>query len=290
MGGTVGGIRLFSSALALAAAALGAGCSGLNYSSAPGPGDPLVSAEDLALQTAGVSLVRAADYQVLRATGTINAGVTQYRTLLGIQNLNTAGEQPAGRREINWDGASAALTNVDTFPKDFFNVKSPRGVLFSTNGTGFRVSDNGYADLNTDYTGEFKAFSPSRLFIAAGSNTMDVTFVVAGSNTPALVTGFGAVFADVGHSAHSTITYYDANGVALYTATAPVRSDATGLSFAGVVFDSPKVAHVRIVSGDAPLSATTVDLSHGSGKLDLVALDDFIYGEPHARAQAAGAQ
>ena len=153
-------IRLFSSTLAIAAAVLGAGCSGLDYSSGPGsgPGDPLVSAEDLALQATGMSLVRLADYQVLRATGTINAGVTQYRTLLGIQNLNTAGEQPAGRREINWDGASAALTNVDTFPKDFFNVKSPRGVLFSTNGAGFRVSDNGYTDLNADYTGELRPF------------------------------------------------------------------------------------------------------------------------------------
>jgi hypothetical protein len=208
MGGTNRAIRLFSSALAMAAAALGAGCSGLDYSSGPtsGGGDPLVSAEDLALQTTGVSLARIGDYQVLRATGTINAGVTQYRALLGIQNLNTAGEQPAGRREINWDGASAALTNVDTFPKDFFNVKSPRGVLFSTNGTGFRVSD------------------------------------------------------------------------------------ATGLSFVGVAFDSPKVSRVRIVSGDAALSATAVDLSHGTGKVDLVALDDFIYGEPHARVQAAGAR
>ena len=288
MGGTSKAIRVFSSALAMAA--LSAGCSGLDYSSSPGSGDPLVSSEDLALQATGVSLTRIGDYQVLRATGTINAGVTQYRTLLGIQNLNTAGEQPAGRREINWDGASAALTNVDTFPKDFFNVKSPRGVLFSTNGTGFRVSDNGYTDLNAGYTGEFNTFSPARLFIAAGSNSMDVTFVVAGSNTPALVTGFGAVFADVGHSGHSTIIYYDANGVALYTATAPVRSDANGLSFVGVVFDQAKVAHVRIISGDAPLSATAIDISHTGGKVDLVALDDFIYGEPHARAQAAGAQ
>lgn len=56
------------------------------------------------------------------------------------------------------------------------------------------------------------------------------------------------------------------------------------------MFDSPKVAHVRIIAGDAPLSATTVDLAHGAGKLDLVALDDFISGEPHAWAQPAGGQ
>jgi hypothetical protein len=42
------------------------------------------------------------------------------------------------------------------------------------------------------------------------------------------------------------------------------------------------VARVRIVLGDAPLSATAIDLSHAGGKVDLVALDDFIYGEPHA--------
>ncbi len=59
-----------------------------------------------------------------------------------------AGEQPdaqhpGGRREINWDGVPAAFTNNDLFPGNFFNVNSPRGVLFTTDGSGFRISNNG---------------------------------------------------------------------------------------------------------------------------------------------------
>jgi hypothetical protein len=112
---------------------------------------------------------------------------------------------------------------------------------------------------------------------------MDVNFVVAGSNTPAQVTSFGAVFGDVNRSGSSVIQYYDAAGNLLLTATAPVKADSAGVSFVGAVFDSPVVARVRIVAGELPLSATAIDIMRaGGGKLDLVVLDDFIYGEPHA--------
>jgi hypothetical protein len=262
---------------ALVIAAFVVGCS-----NSTGPTDRVVSTEDIALMTAGTSLVRQGDHQILRATGAITGGVTQYRTLLGALNANTAGEQPAGRREINWDGVPAAVTNVDNFPGNFFNVNSPRGVLFTTPGSGFRISDNGYTDVRADFTGEFNTFSPAKLFVAVGSTTMDVNFVVAGSNTPALVTGFGTVFCDVNRSGKSTIEFYNAAGTLLLSVPGPVKADAAGLSFAGAVFDSPVVARVRIISGEAPLNSTSIDLGKSGGKLDLVALDDFIYGEPHA--------
>ena len=136
--------------------------------------------------------------QIVSATGDITAAVNQYRALLGTLNPNVAGEQPGGRREINWDGVPAAFTNNDLFPGNFFNVNSPRGVLFTTPGSAFRISDNGYVDVNADYAGEFNVFSAPKLFAARGSTITDVQFVVAGSNTPALVSGFGSVFADVG--------------------------------------------------------------------------------------------
>lgn len=263
-------------------AALVAGCStDYNSSTSPTP-DPIISAEDLALATIGTTVVRQGDYQVLRTTGNITTGVTQFRTLLGALNPNTAGEQTAGRREVNWDGVPAAFTNVDTFPATFFNINSPRGVVFATSGTGFRVSNDGYTDVRADFAGEFNVFSPTKLFISVGSTTMDVNFVVAGSNTPARVTGFGSVFADVGRSGKTTIQYFDAAGKLLASVAAPTGSDATGLSFVGAVFDSPIVARVRIIAGESPLSATAIDIAHGSGKPDLVVMDDFIYGEPHA--------
>jgi hypothetical protein len=198
-----------------------------------------------------------------------------------VLNPNVPGEQPAGRREVNWDGVGAANTNNEAFPGNFFNVNSPRGVLFSTPSGLFRISNNGYIDINPNYAGEFNVFSPPRLFVARGSTITDVNFVVAGSNTPATVTGFGSVFADVGRAHSTRIEFYDVNGNRLLTIAAPRRSDDKGLSFAGAVFPSPVVARVRVISGDTPIGPD--DNVHGAGKKDdVVAMDDFIYGEPHA--------
>ena len=221
--------------------------------------------------------------QVVSATGDITAAVNEYRDLLGALNPNLAGEQPGGRREVNWDGVPAQFTNNDLFPGNFFNVNSPRGILFTTNGSGFRISADGYTDVNPSYAGEFNTFSPFKLFVATGSTTIDVQFVVAGSNTPALVTGFGSVFEDVGRAQSTTIEYFGANGKRLMKVAAPRRSDEKGLSFVGVKFESGIVARVRITVGDTPLSPSVTDNVKGKGpKRDLVATDDFIYGEPRA--------
>jgi hypothetical protein len=223
------------------------------------------------------------DAQVVRATGDITAAVNEYRTLLGTLNPNVAGEQPGGRREINWDGVPAAFTNNDLFPGNFFNVNSPRGVVFTTDGSAFRITNNGFVDVNPDYAGEFNVFSPPKLFVARGSTITDVQFFIAGSQTPALVTGFGSVFADVGRSHSTRIEYFDARGRRLLMVEAPRRSDDKGLSFAGAVFDAPVVARVRITSGNTPIDPDAEDNVKGRGrKHDIVAMDDFIYGEPRA--------
>jgi len=146
----------------------------------------------------------------------------------------------------------ATLTNNDAFPGDFFNTVSPRGVLLTTEGQLFRISDIGFIDVNPSYAQEFRAFSPRKLFTARNSTVTDVRFVVAGSDTPALVTGFGAVFADVGLAdSTTTIQYFDAAGAELLKLTAPRRGVDN--------FDNVKGAGV---------------------KRDIVVMDDFIYGEP----------
>ena len=224
------------------------------------------------------------DARIVRASGDITASVNEFRDLLGALNPNVAGEQPGGRREINWDGVPAAFTNNDLFPGNFFNVNSPRGVVFRTDGSAFRISSNGFVDVNPDYAGEFNVFSPPKLFATRGSTITDVQFFVAGSNTPALVTGFGSVFADVGRARSTTIEFYDAAGRRLLRVEAPRRSDATGLSFAGAVFANRVVARVRIISGDTPIDPDVADHVKGRGpKHDIVVMDDFIYGEPRAR-------
>ena len=60
---------------------------------------------------------------VFSANGRIGATVSQFRATLGAPNGGIAGEQPAGRREINWDGAAAIpFNNRNDFPADFFNT------------------------------------------------------------------------------------------------------------------------------------------------------------------------
>jgi hypothetical protein len=224
------------------------------------------------------------DGRIVRGSGDITATVNEFRDLLGALNPNIAGEQPGGRREINWDGVPATFTNNDLFPGNFFNVNSPRGVVFTTDGSAFRISSNGFVEVNPDYAGEFNVFSPPKLFASRGSTITDVQFFVAGSNTPARVTGFGSVFADVGRERSTTIEYFDAAGRRLLRVKAPRRSDATGLSFAGAVFASAIVSRVRITSGDTPIDPDAVDNVKGRGqKHDIVVMDDFIYGEPRAR-------
>jgi hypothetical protein len=252
-------MRKLVAAMNLAALAAGCGYSNGNYGT--GPGSNLHS-------------------QVVKAAGDISTSVTQFRGLLGDPANTAAGEQPSGRREINWDGVGAALLNVDNFPGDQFNRVVPRGQVFSTPGTGFRVSDDALFDLEPSDSTQFRAFSGTKTFVPVGSPIMDVTFQVAGSTTAAAVSGFGVVFSDVDRGTSASLEYFRANGASLGKVFAPVRSDATGHSFVGVVFDSAVVARVRIVAGEAPVAAGVKDVSVG-GTRDLVDTDDFIAGEPH---------
>lgn len=219
---------------------------------------------------------------VVAGAGDITAKVNEFRRLLGEPNNGaTPGQQADGRREINWDGAPPPLTNTDDFPGDLFNTASPRGAEFTTPGTGFRVSDNDFADVNPDYEDEFNDFSPDKTFMAVGSNRIDAHFFVAGSDTSALVHGFGVVFSDVDALGSATLAFYDAHDALLGTYEVPARTDAAGLSFLGVAYDAPVVYRVRITSGEAALGADVYDVSDG-GTHDLVVTDDFLYGEPQA--------
>lgn len=219
--------------------------------------------------------------QVVTASGDLTGALTQFRGLLGGAANTVAGEQAEGRREINWDGVGAALLNVNTFPGDQFNRVVPRGQIFTTPGTGFRVSDNALFDLEPSDSTQFRAFSPVKTFVSIGSPVMTVTFKVAGSDTPAVTKGFGVVFSDVDVQGSASLEFFSAAGVSLRKVIAPIRSDATGHSFAGAVFDEALVASVVITAGQAAVAAGVKDISAG-GTSDLVATDDFIAGEPHA--------
>jgi hypothetical protein len=189
-----------------------------------------------------------------------------------------------GFRNINWDGVPESSAAPNTLPGNFFNSTSPRGALFTTSGTGFQVSStNGsgtpvrFGNINPSYASTFQTFTPQRLFTMLDSTEMDVTFFVPG--TPALgatVNGFGAVFSDVDMGDSAQLDFFGDGNSLLGSFFVPASAN-NGLSFLGVSFNSgERVARVHITSGNAPLGASTLD----GGAIDLVVMDDFMYGEP----------
>ena len=218
---------------------------------------------------------------VLTVSGNIAAKVDEFRNLLGPANGGTAGEQTTGRREINWDGAGAnPFDNKNDFPAGFFNSNVKAGAVFTTPGTGFRNDSTDFSEVNATYATQFNFFSANKIFAPVGSNQLDQLFQVAGQPTPALTRAFGIVFSDVDLTDKTTIEAFAQNGSSLGVFSAPVRSDAGGLSFVGITFDNAIIARVRITLGTGVLGANVNDVSSG-GTSDLVVLDNLIYGEPH---------
>lgn len=243
----------------------------------------------VATLTLCVSATEAGAQVVLSSSGSTAASiqpqVDAFRTSLGTLNPNVAGSAGSGRREINWDGVPDAAAAPNSLAANFFNVNSPRGVVLSTPGSGFQVSASAasgtpieFGNINPTYSQLFATFSAQRLFTATGSNIVDVNFFIPGTSTPGLVTGFGAVFTDVDLANSTSISFFDLNNLLLGTWNAPSFAGNETFSFLGVRFDTAVVSRVRITSGNAALGVGTNE----SAGIDLVAMDDFIFGEPVA--------
>jgi hypothetical protein len=143
---------------------------------------------------------------------------------------------------------------------------------------------------NPSYGTIFSTFSPLRLFTPVGSNITEALFFIPGTDgaSPAMVTGFGAVFADVdqpdgsgpakkqgNRGASTLVEYFGADDKLLFSSFVPASPGDGGLSFFGIVFDDPpRITRVRITTGD---KAPGPD---DDPKVDIVVMDDFIYGEP----------
>jgi hypothetical protein len=217
---------------------------------------------------------------VFTASGNITAKVDEFRTALGASNGGTPGEQPAGRREITWDGAGAnPFNNKNNFPPDFFNTTVRSGAVFTTDGIGLRNDSLLFAEVNPTYAAQFSFFSATKIFTPVGSNRIDVLFQVVAQPTPAAVSGFGIVLSDVDLADKTTIQLFGLNGESLGTYAAPVRSDAGGLSFIGVKYDASIVTRVRVTLGTGFLDTGVNDITAG-GTADLVVFDNLVYGEP----------
>ena len=234
---------------------------------------------------------------VFQAAGTtpasIQSAVDQYRAALGaVNNGNNPGPLDGGRREINWDGGGSTATSPGVTPFTVF--LQTRGANVTTPGTGFvQAPLDGLVTTfaNDTYATIFQPFSPVRLFSPVGSNQTEVEFFVPGSQgaIAATTTGFGAVFTDVDRPngtgprgrlgnlrASALIEYFDKDAALLYTGVVPASPGNASLSFFGIVFADARIARVRITAGDkAPGGDDT-------SRLDVVMMDDFLYGEPKA--------
>lgn len=212
----------------------------------------------------------------------IQAAVDAFRNDVGNPNNgNAVGTQPAGRREINWDGGGAASPpSLDGIPNLRF---AARGAAFLTPGSGFEISgapNAEFGDLNPTYPTIFASFSAPRIFTALNSNVTDAVFFVPGNQAiAAATTGFGVVFTDVDTASSTKMEFYAPDGTLLFERNVLPWAGSESLSFLGVSFDAGElIGRVRIISGNAALGPDE------TGTLDLVAMDDFIYGEPVATA------
>jgi len=210
--------------------------------------------------------------------------VQAFRTPLGIELPNNGLSFPSGRREVNWDGVPDQFASPHELPADFFSINSPRGIrlggapslrVSSTLASGVPVR---FGDLSPNAASHFLPFSSQRLFASPGSTTVEATFEVPGTRTPAATGAFGAVFTDVDRANTSAIEAFDATGALIERLAAPTRPG--GLSFAAVTAPAGRpIASVRITQGTRALAAGVVE---SLPEHDIVALDDFIYAEPQA--------
>lgn len=183
------------------------------------------------------------------------------------------------RREINWDGVPDPRSDPNPLPANFFNVNSPRGIVFSTPGTGFLVSAN--AGLATPvlfgFSNEFQTFSSQKLFTAVNSTVTDVSFFVPGTTNAATTSAFGVIFTDVEFANQTRIDFFDVANSLIFSRDALVAGNK-GLSFVGAVATAgERISKVRITSGTNTIVSNGA-LGNPTG--DVVVMDDFIYAEP----------
>jgi hypothetical protein len=239
-----------------------------------------------AVAGAGTTAARKPKATVVKGAGDITAVVDQYQELLGPDNGDTPETHPSGRRELNWDGVPDEFAQPNGYPPDFFNgpeAPRARGAVLSTPGDHLGVSadaDNPagalprFGDLNPSYVDTFQTFSEERLFSPVGSNVASIEFFVPGTDTPAAVRGFGAVYTDVDSKGAADFKFFDVNGKLLGKFKVPKSKQ--GLSFLGVAFKKAIVGRVEIVYGSSELGP-----DDGPG-YDVAVMDDFIFGEPQA--------
>jgi hypothetical protein len=212
----------------------------------------------------------------------ISDTVDAFRMALGNPNNgNAPGPLASGRREINWDGGGPPVIDGTAPATPFTVFQNTRGATFTTPGTGLTqaAATGGLLSLdliNPQYAALFAPFSPNRLFAPIGSNITDGSFSIPGTGgaAPAGVSGFGVVFSDVDLTGTS-IAFGTTMGTIGPLPVATFTGNQT-FSFLGLFLAPAEglITSVRIITGTTALGPSE------SPTVDLVVMDDFLYGEP----------
>ncbi|WP_299407419.1 PEP-CTERM sorting domain-containing protein [uncultured Roseobacter sp.] len=237
----------------------------------------------------------------------IQAEVDAFRDALGALNPNEPENFKGGRRQIDWDGAPDVVSDPNPFPGDFFN----RNFAPLARGIEFRPSENpkagapeqiakGFQLSSTEASGEpvrfgfekeLDVFSPERLFAPTGGTIFDVVFFdPADQKTPAATRGLGIVFTNVSEvedektkekTTDAKVNFFlKGQDIGTDHPAFSVNAEASGpggLSFIGVLFDEPTIVGATVQAGYIPFDTA----KSGAG---VVAMDDFIFGEPTVAA------
>ncbi len=246
---------------------------------------PLMLALSLAMPTSAHAVSIFSAYGA--APEDIQSEVDDFREELGDLNPSTPENFDDGRRQIDWDAAPDRVADPNAFPGGFFNGASApiaRGIEFSGNNangngaTGFKLSSTQASGtpVNFGFGDALQTFSPERLFAPTGGTVFDVMFFDPfDQTTPATSDGFGAVFSNVTDNENVFLSFFDADDNLLAQEYVP-ESNAGGLSFIGASFEDSILAKVTIYAG-----LFAVD-SPNATAANVVAMDDFIFGEPIA--------
>ncbi len=236
-----------------------------------------------------------AAFSVFDAAGASAASITpmrdSFRAAVGGGATPAADGDFGGlRREINWDGVSNALSDPAALPPDFFNVTSPRGVVFSSpdSAAGFLVSSAAASaqPVLFGFPGDLQTFSAERLFATTNSRVTEVAFFVPGTNTAATTSAFAAIFVDA-ETAGTTMEFLGLDNSVIFSRTVTAANfqgtngdNRGGLSFLGGVANAgERIARVRITTPDNFLISNGV---RANEDIDFVIMDDFLYATPAA--------
>src|SRR5262245_53835625 len=117
------------------------------------------------LLLAGLANHASGGFIVFESAGATPASITPtrdaFRAAVGGGTAAGANGDFGGiRREIDWDGVPDIFSDPSLLPSNFFNLNSPRGIVYGTPGTGFVVSSSTGSTL-FGFPNDLQVFSPN---------------------------------------------------------------------------------------------------------------------------------